>query len=63
MSVEDAPLYAVVYTDIARDGMLNGPNFDALAEFRAGTRLNVRVLRLAQFHDEKAFSLRFGDTA
>jgi phosphoribosylformimino-5-aminoimidazole carboxamide ribotide isomerase len=60
MSVEDAPLYAVVYTDIARDGMLNGPNFDSLAEFRAGTRLPViasggvsevgQVQQLAQSH-------------
>jgi phosphoribosylformimino-5-aminoimidazole carboxamide ribotide isomerase len=39
--VEDAPLAAVVYTDIARDGMLSGPNFDALAEMRAATRLPV----------------------
>jgi len=26
------PLAAIVYTDIRRDGMLEGPNFDALAE-------------------------------
>jgi phosphoribosylformimino-5-aminoimidazole carboxamide ribotide isomerase len=26
------PLAALVYTDISRDGMLEGPNFDALAE-------------------------------
>lgn len=39
--VEAAPLAAVVYTDIARDGMLSGPNFDALAEMRAATRLPV----------------------
>ncbi|MFO0848747.1 MAG: 1-(5-phosphoribosyl)-5-[(5-phosphoribosylamino)methylideneamino]imidazole-4-carboxamide isomerase [Gemmataceae bacterium] len=39
--VEDAPLFALVYTDIARDGMLSGPNFDALAEVRAATRLPV----------------------
>jgi len=41
MSVESAPLFAVVYTDIARDGMMIGPNFDAIAEMRAGTRLPV----------------------
>ena len=39
--VEAAPLASVVYTDIARDGMLSGPNFDALAEMRANTRLPV----------------------
>ena len=31
----DAPLAAVVYTDIAKDGMMSGPNFEALAEMRA----------------------------
>jgi phosphoribosylformimino-5-aminoimidazole carboxamide ribotide isomerase len=39
--VEDAPLFAVVYTDIARDGMMSGPNTGALAEMRAATRLPV----------------------
>lgn len=33
--VSDAPLAAVVYTDIAKDGMMAGPNFDALAEMQA----------------------------
>ena len=39
--VQDAPLAAVVNTDIARDGMMGGPNYDALAEMRAATRLPV----------------------
>jgi phosphoribosylformimino-5-aminoimidazole carboxamide ribotide isomerase len=39
--VEAAPLYAVVYTDIAKDGMMNGPNYEALSEMRANTRLPV----------------------
>ena len=26
------PLAAIVYTDIGRDGMLKGPNFDAIAK-------------------------------
>lgn len=39
--VETAPLATVVYTDIARDGMMSGPNFPALAEMRAATRLPV----------------------
>jgi phosphoribosylformimino-5-aminoimidazole carboxamide ribotide isomerase len=30
----DAPLAAVVYTDIAKDGMMSGPNFEALIEMR-----------------------------
>jgi phosphoribosylformimino-5-aminoimidazole carboxamide ribotide isomerase len=40
-SVETAPLAAVVYTDIARDGMMNGPNLDALAEILSQTKLPV----------------------
>jgi phosphoribosylformimino-5-aminoimidazole carboxamide ribotide isomerase len=39
--VSDAPLAAVVYTDIAKDGMMSGPNFDALAEMRAAVSLPV----------------------
>ena len=39
--VEDAPLAAVVYTDIATDGMMAGPNYAALAEMRAATRRPV----------------------
>jgi phosphoribosylformimino-5-aminoimidazole carboxamide ribotide isomerase len=30
--LSDCPIGAVIYTDIARDGMLNGPNLSALAE-------------------------------
>jgi phosphoribosylformimino-5-aminoimidazole carboxamide ribotide isomerase len=39
--VETAPLAAVVYTDIAKDGMMSGPNFAALVEMRQATRLPV----------------------
>jgi phosphoribosylformimino-5-aminoimidazole carboxamide ribotide isomerase len=39
--VEDAPLFAVVYTDIARDGMMNGPNEPELLAMRSATRLPV----------------------
>ncbi|GKS57363.1 1-(5-phosphoribosyl)-5-[(5-phosphoribosylamino) methylideneamino] imidazole-4-carboxamide isomerase [Nitrospira sp.] len=35
------PLAAVVYTDIARDGMLNGPNIDALREIVAHTHCSI----------------------
>jgi phosphoribosylformimino-5-aminoimidazole carboxamide ribotide isomerase len=39
--VADAPLAAVVYTDIATDGMMSGPNFAALDELRATVCLPV----------------------
>ena len=39
--VEDAPLAAVVYTDIAKDGMMAGPNFEALLEMRSATKTPV----------------------
>ena len=39
--VSDSPLAAVVYTDIAKDGMMSGPNFDALAEMRDAVPLPV----------------------
>lgn len=39
--VEQSPLFAVVYTDIAKDGMMSGPNYEALLEMRASTRLPV----------------------
>lgn len=39
--VNDSPLAAVVYTDIAKDGMMSGPNFDALAEMQAAVELPV----------------------
>jgi phosphoribosylformimino-5-aminoimidazole carboxamide ribotide isomerase len=35
------PLYAIVYTDIARDGMLGGPDFDGLTELAAAVPLPV----------------------
>jgi phosphoribosylformimino-5-aminoimidazole carboxamide ribotide isomerase len=40
-AVEDAPLAWVVYTDIATDGMLAGPNLAGLKEMVAATRLPV----------------------
>lgn len=39
--VEDAPLAAVVYTDIAKDGMMIGPNFAELLEMRGATKIPV----------------------
>ena len=39
--VSDSPLAAVVYTDIAKDGMMSGPNFEALAEMQVAMSLPV----------------------
>jgi phosphoribosylformimino-5-aminoimidazole carboxamide ribotide isomerase len=39
--VSDAPFAGVVYTDIAKDGMMMGPNFEALIEMRDATPLPV----------------------
>jgi phosphoribosylformimino-5-aminoimidazole carboxamide ribotide isomerase len=39
--VQDAPLAAVVSTDIATDGMMAGPNFAALAELKEAIDLPV----------------------
>jgi phosphoribosylformimino-5-aminoimidazole carboxamide ribotide isomerase len=33
-SLAQEPIAAIVYTDIAKDGMLSGPNFEAMAEMR-----------------------------
>lgn len=35
------PLYAIVYTDISRDGMLEGPNVDGIAELAAAVPVPV----------------------
>jgi phosphoribosylformimino-5-aminoimidazole carboxamide ribotide isomerase len=39
--VSVAPLAAVVYTDIAKDGMMSGPNFEQLVEMRDAIDLPV----------------------
>ena len=38
---EQLPLAGIIYTDIARDGTLSGPNLAALAEMAAAVRLPV----------------------
>jgi len=38
---EDAGVAAIVYTDIARDGMLSGPNLEATAALAAAVRIPV----------------------
>lgn len=35
------PLAAIIYTDIAKDGMLAGPNLDAMAEMNAASEIDV----------------------
>jgi phosphoribosylformimino-5-aminoimidazole carboxamide ribotide isomerase len=37
----DEPLAAIIYTDIARDGMLQGPNFEAMAEMNRAVQFEV----------------------
>ena len=38
---EDAGVAAIIYTDVARDGMLQGPNFEAMAEMNAAVEIDV----------------------
>ena len=37
----DEPIAAVIYTDIARDGMMSGPNFEAMAEMNTAVDVPV----------------------
>ena len=39
--IESSTLAAIVYTDIATDGMMAGPNFDALARLQGQVKLPV----------------------
>jgi phosphoribosylformimino-5-aminoimidazole carboxamide ribotide isomerase len=39
--LEDKGIQSVVYTDIAKDGMLQGPNFKELQKLKEKTKLNV----------------------
>lgn len=41
LRVSNAPLAAVVYTDIAKDGMMSGPNFEQLDEMQHSVPLPV----------------------
>jgi phosphoribosylformimino-5-aminoimidazole carboxamide ribotide isomerase len=40
-SFDDEPLAAIIYTDIATDGMLRGPNVQAMAQMQAAVKLPV----------------------
>jgi phosphoribosylformimino-5-aminoimidazole carboxamide ribotide isomerase len=39
--VSDWPLAAILYTDVARDGMLSGPNFDGIAALGRAGRIPI----------------------
>ncbi len=41
LGFEDEPLAAIVYTDIATDGMMSGPNVAAMAEMQRAVRVPV----------------------
>ncbi len=57
---EDEPIAALIYTDIAKDGMLAGPNFDEMARMHQSCKLPVvasggvttvdDIRRLTQLH-------------
>jgi phosphoribosylformimino-5-aminoimidazole carboxamide ribotide isomerase len=49
--VERSPLAAVVYTDIAKDGMMSGPNFEQLAEMQAAVSIPVIASGGVSKHD------------
>jgi phosphoribosylformimino-5-aminoimidazole carboxamide ribotide isomerase len=40
-SFDDLPIAAVIYTDIARDGMLSGPNIEAMQQMKQATQFPV----------------------
>lgn len=55
--VEDAPLGAVVVTDIARDGMMGGPDLEGLAVVLESTRHQVIASGgVATLHDLRALA-------
>lgn len=39
--LEDIGVSTIVYTDISKDGMLEGPNFDIYKQLKEGTSLNI----------------------
>ena len=41
LSLQDLPLAGIVYTDIAKDGMLAGPNLSAMREMKEAVALEV----------------------
>ncbi|VEG64887.1 1-(5-phosphoribosyl)-5-[(5-phosphoribosylamino)methylideneamino] imidazole-4-carboxamide isomerase [Staphylococcus condimenti] len=39
--IDSAPLGGIIYTDISKDGKLEGPNFELTAKLAASTKLPV----------------------
>lgn len=58
---EDAGVAAIVYTDIARDGMLSGPNLEATALLAAALRIPVIVSGGVATNDDVIASARLAD--
>ena len=54
------PLAALVYTDISRDGMLQGPNVDAMAEMAAAVAAAGHRLRRRHHAGRRAHGWRTG---
>ena len=40
-SFADEPIAAIIYTDIAKDGMMSGPNFDAVQEMNEAVEIPI----------------------
>lgn len=59
---EDAGVAAIVYTDIARDGMLSGPNLDATAEVARGIDIPVIVSGGISGEDDVVAASQLTDT-
>jgi len=58
---EDAGVAAIVYTDIARDGMLAGPNFEATAELAAAVGIPVILSGGVRSVDDVVEAARLAD--
>jgi phosphoribosylformimino-5-aminoimidazole carboxamide ribotide isomerase len=41
LSVQEIGVHTIIYTDISRDGMMTGPNFEAQAEMLEAVEINV----------------------
>jgi len=54
------PIAAIIYTDIARDGMMAGPNFEAMREMREASALPVLASGGVTVADDVAELARLG---
>jgi phosphoribosylformimino-5-aminoimidazole carboxamide ribotide isomerase len=60
LALADLPLAAIVYTDIATDGMLQGPNLAGLAEMQAAASVPVVASGGVTTADDVAAVARLG---